>query len=739
MESSSRPPFVSPLPLPVSAPVAPAAADRRFDFRMLWRGFRRRWPIAVAVAVVATVGVAAWTYRQPKIYESTCSIVIETMAPQVLQVKDVVELGTGSFWANREFYETQFRIMRSTEIMQHVIQKLGLDQGPIGPSGRKPTMRELADKLLGQLKVASLKDSRIANITISDRNPEQAALLANTVADTYIAYNLDFKLEGARSATTWLGQEGSALRKRLESSELALYEFRKQKNLLGVGLDDKQSMTTRNLEAINSKVSEVSIKRVELESTRKLILAARDDITEKETIPEIRNNETVQHLRSQYMDLKKQEADLSSRYGEKHPRIENIRQQAASVRTDYEREIDGVLKTMDKAYQALVDVQKSLEKRAEQEKREAIELSKMEVQYKPLQREAENNNRVFSLITQRQKEIDLTGLMKTNNVRILDRAVVNKSPVSPQFALNMVVGILLGLLGGIGVAFAIEALDNTLKSQEDVELAIGRPIVGVIPAIRAADEKKLDESEPALRDRDLSVMRNPKSPAAECCRSLRTNLLFMSPDLPLRTIVVTSPGPQEGKTTTAINLAVTFALAGNRVLLIDTDMRRPRLHRSFGISNKAGLSTAILGGASIREMAVKTEVENLDVVPCGPTPPNPAELIHTEKFARILRECADNYDRVILDSPPTSAVTDPVVLGTMADGVLLVVRANRTTRDAAGHARRQLATANARLIGVVINEVDFGDTGYGGYYSYYYRTYGRYGGYYAATEESAKA
>ncbi|MEP6651720.1 MAG: polysaccharide biosynthesis tyrosine autokinase [Myxococcales bacterium] len=728
----------------IQKPLSPAAlspvgpvTERRFEFRAVWRVFRQRWPVAVVVGVLVVGGVAAWTYKQPRIYESTCSIVIETMAPQVLQVKDVVELGTGSFWANREFYETQFRIMRSTDVMQRVAEKVGQPHDVRNPDAKR-SPREVAEALAGQMKVANLRDSRIANITFADRDPERAALLANTLADTYIEYNLEFKLEGARSATTWLGQEGQSLRKRLEKSELALFEFRKNKNLLAVGLDDKQSMTSKNLDALNMKLSEITIKRAELEAVRKLILDARGDISEKETIPEIRNNATVQHLRTLYLDLEKQKADLASKYGDQHPRIENISQQIASVRAEYEREIDGVLKTMDKAYQALLNIQNSLEKHAEQEKREAIELSKMEVQYKPLQREAEDNNRVFALITTRQKEIDLTGMMKTNNVRVLDRATVNRVPVSPKVGFNLIIGALIGLLGGIGAAFGMEAFDNTLKSQEDVELAIGRPVVGIIPMIKAIDEKKVDESASALQERDLSVIRNPKSPAAECCRSLRTNLLFMSPDHPLHTIVVTSPGPQEGKTTTAINLAVTFALAGNKVLLIDTDMRRPRVHRSFGISNTAGLSTAILGAVSIRELAHKTEIENLEVVPCGPTPPNPAELIHTEKFANLLRECTQYYDRVILDSPPTSAVTDPVVLGTMVDGVLLVVRANRTTREAAAQARRQLATANANLIGVVINEVEAGD-GYGGY-SYYYRSYGGYGGYYGhPEEESAKA
>jgi len=304
--------------------------------------------------------------------------------------------------------------------------------------------------------------------------------------------------------------------------------------------------------------------------------------------------------------------------------------------------------------------------------------------------------------------------------------VVPGGPVRPKPIQNLGIAIIAGLGGGIALAFLIEALDNTLKTQADVESLLGVPVLGLIPVIGSKQDVKDEKKEDADRSRDLGVLLDPKSLAAECCRSIRTNILFMSPDHPIRTMVVTSPSPQEGKTTTAANLAITMAEAGGRVLIVDTDLRRPRLHKSFGVPNQVGVSTVIVGETTLEEAIKRSEVPNLDVLTCGPVPPNPAELLHTAKFAKMLDSLKERYDRIILDSPPTSAVTDPVVLGNIADGVILVVKGGRTTRDAASHAQRQLGSANARLLGVIVNEIDFSNPAYG-YQYYYYRNYSRYG------------
>jgi len=357
---------------------------------------------------------------------------------------------------------------------------------------------------------------------------------------------------------------------------------------------------------------------------------------------------------------------------------------------------------------------------------EAIELAQLEVEYKPLVRENEDNQNLYRLLSQRAKETGLTGLIKSNNVRILDPGVPGKVPVKPRVFLTLALAVIAGIVLGFASALGAEGFDNTVKDQEQAESLIGVPVLGMIPLIDQGSDAKLSASD--QQKRDLGVFHDSRSAAAEACRSIRTNLLFLSPDAPLKSLVVTSPGPREGKTTTAISLAVTMAQAGAKVLLVDTDLRRPRLHRVFGRNNDEGISKMIVGEGTLEQSVHHTEVPNLDLLACGPLPPNPAELLHTNKFKEIMADCARRYDRVIYDSPPTSAVTDPVIIGNLADGVVLVIRAAHTTRDSAIYARRQITDAKAKILGTIVNRVDPSNRYYNYHYSRYYRSY-RYGAY----------
>ena len=687
---------------------------------------RKRWRLITSVLVVSLAAAFVFTIRQPKIYEATCSLVIESTAPQVLEnVKEVIEMAAST----HEFYVTQYRIIRSEEIAQRVIDRLGLDSDPsYGGSAdhsQKPDRQILIERLLKAVKVVGVRDSRIANIVVRDVDPGRATRIANAFADTYMERNLDFKLEGARSAGTWLGEQTVGLRKQLEDSEMELYKFRKERNLLDVNLDDKQGMTRQNLQSLNTKMTDVKARRIEIESIRKLILAAKSDIGERESLPEIRDNPVVQKLRENYLDLLKIKADLESHYGEKHPKIETIQHQLAAVQRDYSKELDNVLKAFDKRYQALVETESSLSKWMNHEKQQALELAKLETEYRPLARDAENNNKVYGLINQRHKEINLTGMLRANNVRILDRATPPRLAASPILVLNLSVGVMVGLIFGLALAFAIESMDNTIKTPEAAEELVGAPLLGVVPMLSHAKHHLIADAP----ERDLAVFKDPTSMAAEACRSIRTNMLFISAQKEFSLFSVTSPGPQDGKTTVAINLAVTMAQAGGRVLLIDADMRKPRIHKSFGLKSDKGISSVMAGDVQLNDAICKSEVPNLDILPCGPMPPNPAELLHTERFRQILAQCRGSYDRVVLDSPPIAPVTDPAIIGSVTDGVVLVLRAGHTTREAAQFARRQLADAGARILGLVINKTDRKGGGYGYGYGYY----APYGKYYRAT------
>jgi polysaccharide biosynthesis transport protein len=687
---------------------------------------RKRWRVVTGVLVAGLAVAFVITVRLPKTYEATCSLVIESTAPQVLEgVKDVIEMAASS----REFYTTQYRIIRSREIAQRVIDRLGLDSDTTYFGAIDKTTEAgrnlMVELLLGRVKVAGVRDSRIAQIQVRDVDPERATRIANAFADTYIERNIDFKLEGARSAGTWLGEQTVGLRKQLESSELELYKFKKERNLLDVGLDDKLGMTRQNLQSLNARLTETKAKRIEIESIRKLILAAKNDISERESLPEIRDNPVVQKLRENYLDLLKIKADLESRYGEKHPKIDTIQHQLAAVQHDYGKELDNVLRAFDKRYEALVDTENSLSKWMSREKQQALDLSKLETEYRPLARDAENNAKIYSQINQRQKEIDLTGMLRANNVRILDRATTPRSPVSPILGFNLGVGMSVGLIFGLLLGFAIESLDNTVKTPEAAEELIGAPLLGVLPQLTNA-KHHLPADAP---ERDLTVFKDPTSLAAEACRSIRTNMMFISAQKEFSVFSVTSPGPQDGKTTVAINIAIVMAQAGARVLLIDTDMRRPRIHRSFGLKSAEGISNVMAGDQPLESAICHSEIPGLDVLPCGPNPPNPAELLHTERFRQILEQCRSSYDRVILDSPPIGPVTDPAIVGSIADGVVLVLRAGHTTREGAQFARRQLVDAGARILGLVINQTDRKGSRYGYGYGYgYYAPYRRYYG-----------
>ena len=688
------------------------------ELRQYVHVLRKRWRVVISVLVVSLAVAFVYTIRQTKIYEAICSLVIESSAPQVLEgVKDIIEMGAST----REFYQTQYRIIRSQEIAQKVLDRVGTGQREPDQKGQIPSLQDQIERLLKQVKVVGVRESRIANVVVRDKDPERATKIANAFADTYIERNLDYKLESARSASSWLGEQAVDLRKRLEDSELGLYQFKKDHNLLYLGLDDKQGMTRQNLQALNQKLTDIKSKRIEAESIRKLIISARNDISEKESLPEIRDNSVVQKLRENYLDLLKLKADLESRYGEKHPKIDNIQQQIQATRRDYNRELDDVLKAFDKRYEAILDTETALTKWMHLEKSQALELAKLEVEYRPMARDAENNAKVFGQVTQRHKEMDLTGMIRANNVRILDRATKPRFPASPDLAINLSASLALGLFAGLLLAFAIESLDNTVKTPEAAEELVGAPLLGVLPRLTEAKQRLIEDAP----ERDLTVHRDPTSMAAESCRSIRTNLMFLSALKEIQLFVVTSPGPQDGKTTAAISLAITMAQAGARVLLVDTDMRKPRIHKSFGIKAEKGISTAIMGDALLKDLIFHSEVQNLDVLPCGPAPPNPAELLHTERFRDLLAQCRQSYDRIILDAPPTAPVTDPAIIGSLTDGVLLVLRAGHTTRDAASYARRHLTDGGARILGLIINQTDRRSGRYGYGYSYY-APYGRY-------------
>jgi polysaccharide biosynthesis transport protein len=723
-------------PTPTQPELASATdASSSLDFHEYWRVLiRRRWlviPFFLATVLVTTL----ITLRQIKVYSATCTIIIDLSAPKILekdQVQEVVETGTGGYWYSKEYYETQYKVLASRAVAQRVADKLqlatndqflGIDK--VADPKLRDELRKKRDApflLYSHLRIEPVKESRIVRVRFEDGDPQRAAQIANAFADAYIAENLSVRTTTTQGASEWLEGQLNDLEVKLQETGKALFQFKKDHDIVAASWDDRQNMVSQRLTATNDALTKARVRKAELQARNDAIASLseqveQDQLGEASAAPGIASSLPIQGLKVRYLEARTECADMKVRYLDDHPKLQACREKVTTAREALRDELRSSIAAARQEYQEVQKTEKNLEKLLNDTKTDAFALNQHEREYSELKRSFDNNQRLYDVVLKRLKDTGVSGALQSSNIRILDRARAPTVPIRPNVPRNVLIAIALGLLAGCALAFAVEYLDTSITSQEQVENRIGVAFLGIIPSI---DRNK--DGTP----QDLIVHTQPKSAVAECLRAVRTNLLFMSPEKPLRTILVTSSGPQEGKTTAATSLAITMANSGNRVLLVDADMRRPRIHRVFGIQNTAGLSSLILGDGTLGDLVNPTLVPNLSVLPCGPVPPNPAELLHTAAFRRLLEEMAGKFDRVILDSPPVSVVADAVVMGTRVDGTLIVLKAGKTSREVARLAVRQLRDVNAPLFGAVLNDLDLEDQKYG-QYSYYYR-YGYYYG-----------
>ncbi len=691
---------------------------------------RRKWLILLVFGLTVA-GATTWVSRQPRVYASQVSLIIDSKEPRFLdnQIQDVNNDNSSNYWANREYLETQIRIITSRSVSQRVVDKLGLAQDVtfLGLEKLAADKQEAALKradavavLQSRIKVEPVKDSRVSLITIEDSDAARAALLANEVAQAYIDENLDQKLKLTENATRWLDERRDSLADSARASELELYNFRKQSDMLSTSIDDRASMVSQRLIATRTALTDAQLKIAGLKARVSAIRSVQqtsgaEDRLWAEALPAARENANVLEFKKRVIALKNEFTDLSSRYLPNHPKVQESAEKLAMAEKDFARELSNLVIASEAELKEAIEKERSLSTLFEQAKTEAFEVEKKKLELDRLKGESESNRRQYESVFKRLKDIELSGLLRTSNVRVLDAARPQLSAVRPNVLQVVLLGIFAGLLLGFGLAVALEFLDTTVTTQSEIEERLGVSFLGFVPSI----------PNDSAGGRDLYMHHQPKSIVAECTRSVRTNLLFMSPDKPFRRMLVTSSGPQEGKSTTTINLGIAMAQSGSRVLLVDTDMRRPRLHKAFGVPNDAGVSSLVVGEGAIEKAVKSTDIPGLFLLPCGPIPPNPAELLHTQAFADLLNQLGDRFDKVILDSPPAGAVADAVVLSTQVDGVVMIVKSGKTNREMARRTVRALKDVKANLYGCVLNDVNLDRASYGDeYYGYGYRYYG---------------
>ena len=716
--------------------------DIQFFIQVL---LKRKWLI-LSVVLLVVGAVAAWTFSQTRIYRSTATVLLSKRAPQVLgkEVREVVDLSMGTYWNNKEYMKTQEKVIMSKNLARQVAEELNLATNNVfwnsnqGKGGKQKVTRTLdmaTVKLRGLVVAKNVKDSNIIEVSVEHPDPSLAAELANAMALTYRDQNLRYKVDKTRIASLWLSKQLDKLKKKLEKEELELYNFKKVNNIISVSLENKQSLIVRRIEKFNEALTDIRMKRMKLTSQRRQLKKAVAKDPMKITAPVVIENSTIQALKTAYVVEHKRYKALKSRYLDRHPVVLEQKAKMDSAEKDLTREVQNVLKAVESKYQATRQTEGQWAAAMQKAKEEALALNKREVEYRKKQRSQINTAKLYSMLLMRIEESNLSEKLEVNNIRMLDKAAAGIT-VKPRVTVNLLIGVFLGFVLAIGLAFLVETLDRTVKSQEDIEVIPGLVYLGMMPKIPGTPNNRGGKRGPPKPEVDLIVHKNPKSPVAESCRSIRTNLLFSSPDRPLRRLLVTSSGPKEGKTTTAVSLAITMAQAGTRVLIVDTDMRRPRLHKIFGVSGTTGITSILQGDCPVEDAVKTTDVPNLLVLPCGPTPPRPAEQCQSKAFLAVLDDLTERYDRVILDSPPVMVVTDAVILSTLVDGTMLVARTGQTSRVAHREASRQLLDVGANVLGSVLNDMDLEKKGYGyyryrryGYYRYgsYRYTYGQYG------------
>ena len=718
-----------------------------FDALIVWRTVRKHWATALAAALIISVSVAFYTLGQTQIFESSSTIQFDPNPPRPLggKFEAVVEMGSGAVWDTREYYETQYQIIQSMRVATAVVVELGLQRdaafiynlpkdAPI-PKMNPLTEEQAAEALRGRIRVEPVKGSRLALVRLTDANPERSARILSAVVDHYVQQNIDIALEATTSANSWLVSQTEKLKGELETSEMDLHNYKEHNNLLSAAFDDRSSMLREQMGQLNQLLTSVRAKREEVASRRNEVAKIKVDDPSELPASELLSSALLQQLRSQYIDAKRQREALI-RAG-KGPNYDEVK--AAEARVDETKrailtEVRNVQGALDRDLSAIRRQEGGLSGLFEQAKKEALDLNLLEIEYNRLRRSKDNNEKLYSLLMERTKESDLARMLNVNNVRVLDRPRVPRGPVRPNVPLNIGAGILIGILIGIGTAMGRAMLDRTLKTPGDVEQVLGVSFLGLIPEFEGSKEQAALAKLPRRRSRgggngrELVVHEMPTSGIAEASRSIRTNILFTAPDKPYKVMLVTSAAMGEGKTTVACCIAIAMAQTGKRVVLVDCDLRRPRLHRIFGKSQDGGLTSALAPANEdeVPEIHTEdTEVPNLSVYVAGAHPPNPAELLQSERFKSILKRLTGKFDYVILDSPPVLAVTDAAVLSTLVDGVVMVTRAFQTRKELAQHAVRRLTDIGAHVAGVVLNAVNLTKDEYKYSYQYYRR-----GGYY---------
>lgn len=750
------------------APVVAVASEPVHLREYLAVVLKRKWLI-LSLMVVITSLVAIQMYRMPSIYEAKTQIKIDQRSNSVLTTGrggDLVIRGGN----DPNYWNTQLKLLETQQLARQVILRLDLHNNPnfLGShrgtgliagirkvlSGGQPAptpqteaavpvitdaelradsitpematrLEPYEDVLRENLVIEPVDRTNLLFIKFTHTDPEIAMSVANMLATVFAENDRKRNTEGSQNAQDMLAQQIINLQARIQANEQRRINFRKQNNL-PLGDKQGQDFTAVRLTTYSSQLQEAEAARKDKEAAYKAALATRDSAGIW-SIPQIQEDKNVQRLRQKISELEEQRAALLVNYTPEWPAVKKIDEQLKRLNEELALAPNEVVASLKTSYEAAVSKERQLRASYFAERAAANSQSIAETSLNDLNQTIETDRQNLNLYLQRQRELQVTASDRTDNVTQVEAARLPRAPIGPPRVRNIIIALLLSLGVGIGLAFLLDYLDDTLKSVEDVDRHLHLPTLALIPAPREVRRLLGRGGQSPVEPSDstaLALIEDVRSPVAEAYRHLRTSLLLSSAGQPPKTVLVTSSQPSEGKTTTAVNIAMMLAQTGAEVLLLDCDLRRPRIHVHFGMSNARGVTNYLSGEATVSELMQSYDrLPNLKVIPSGPVPPNAAELLSSDEMRKLLYVLSENFTHIVIDSPPAISFTDASILSTIVDGVMLVVHGGRSSRSVVRRAKQQLQDVGAHIFGIVLNNVKLESNDYyyyAGYYSGYY-------------------
>lgn len=699
----------------------PAASASSMGIADYWRLALKHRLVILGSLIAAILAGALLTLLMTPIYTANTTLQIEREAVRVFNVDDGQPRETGV--QSEEFFQTQYGLLRSRVLAERVIDTLGLAssdtfieamggdvpqaEGATARDQQVARRREVLKLLSDNLNVVPVRGSRLVSVQFDSPDPALSARIANTFATNFIQMNLERKYESSSYAREFLEDRIAQTKARLEEAERGLVAYATAEQLINVSEPDEngnaQPLSTQNLVSLNTELAEARATRIAAEEKWRQASSAS-----VMSLPEVFQNPAVQRLTEERARLQAEYQQKTGIFQPDYPEMVQLRARIDELESQINAVTAGIRNSIRGQYQVAANEERSLAAAVEGLKAEVLDVRDRSVQYNILQREVDTSRTLYDGLLQRYKEVGVMAGVSTNNISIVDQAQPPVRPSKPNLLMNLAIAALLGLGLGLVIAFVLDALDQSLATPDAVESKLGIPVLGVIPLLG-----KDEVPSAALQD--------SKSPFAESYHSLRTAVQFSTPDGAPRTLLVTSARPAEGKTTTAFAMAQSLAGLGKKVLLIDGDLRNPSMHRSMGVRNDNGMSNLLSGGMTLATVTHPTPKPNLDFIPSGPLPPNPAELWAGDRLRQVLAEAGATYDHIVIDGPPVLGFADAPMLAATVGGTLFVLDAKGARRAQVRGALNRLQMGQSHVLGTVLTKFNPKSSQFGGYdYAYDY-------------------